>query len=625
MKNALLLTALLLGTASTARAASLAEGLPAGALLTLETKNAGGAIDRFSGLLASAVNGFVGGDEGGQMIGGFQQILKGSLGQEAVAGVFSVGNAGGTFSPELLAVSKVDKLSGEFFTSLMDSRKGARVGNYTFSRQGDTFAGMANGLVYVSTNKDLLMGYLGRLSGKAAPQLMNSSAYTVPRRATGPQELSLFLNFSATAKVIRGALGKAIMLPRLLSPIVDALDTLGQYAAGFTTTAAGLTAASAHAANAQGKDKPLYRILTDSTDFTVQDIIPADAESVVASACAPESGAYLGRWLTRLDLFDPLGFLSDSQLASHLERSGAWLGHECAQVTLAGGMKSGLDASNPLSSLDYTVTYQRVADMTAAQAQMPEYADSVNAAIAGASGSLKALLKDDLFGGMGQKLPGEMGAAAVAGGAAASSSLKMVDDMLGNLKMVYAFRGDYLITAFSRAALDTALDESAAPLAQDAGFMAAGINPLFSAGWTYAPNPADISGEELSAAILSGMGANGAMMDGQIDDMDTSDVDTAEITDAAAVAAVPATPGKSGKGRATTPQTGGMEDMTDMGDDMDMTFDDSAFGDGEMMSGVIGTVSDLMADLINRYDGQTVQSAVQGNVITSKSSVLYRW
>ncbi|CAM3695638.1 DUF3352 domain-containing protein [Deinococcus saxicola] len=617
MKNALLLTALLLGTASTARAASLSERLPAGALLTLETKNAGGAIDRFAGLLASAARSVVGEEQGGQMIGGFQQILKGSLGQEAVAGVFSVGNAGGTFSPELLAVSKVDKLSGEFFASLMDPKKGARVGEYTFSRQGNTFAGMANGLVYVSTDKDLLMGYLGRLSGKAAPRLMNSAAYTVPRRATGPQELSLFLNFSATAKVIRGVLGKELSLPRLLSPLVDALDTLGQYAAGFTTTAGGLTAASAHAANAQGRDRPLYRILTDSTDFTVQDIIPADAEAVVASACHPESGAYLGRWLTRVDLFDPLGFLTDSQLASHLERSGAWLGHGCAQVTLAGGMKSGLDVGNPLASLDYTVSYQRVADMTAAQAQMPEYADSVNAAIAGASKGLKKLLRDDLFGGMGRNLPGELGAAAVAGSAAASSSLNMVDAMLGNLKMVYAFRGDSLITAFSQKALDAALDESATPLAQDAGFLAAGIEPRFSAGWTYAPNPEDISGEELSRAIMSSMGAEDDRADDDTVDGGMDDMDTAAVAESAPVAAVPATLGKSGKGRAMTPHMPSTYKS-------EMTFGDS-FSDGEMMSGIVGTVSDLMADLINRYDGQTMQSAVQGNVITSKSNVLYRW
>ncbi|GGO27583.1 hypothetical protein [Deinococcus humi] len=608
MRNALILTALLLGTATTARAASLSEQLPAGALLTLETKNAGGAIDRFAGLLASAANSMTGGEEGGQMIAGFQQIVKGSLGQEAVAGVFSVGNAGSVFSPELLAVSRVDRLSGEFFSSLMEPTRGARVGNYTFSRQGETFAGMSNGLVYVSTNKDLLMGYLGRLSGKAAPRLMNSAAYTVPQRALGQQELSLFLNFSATAKVIRGALGKATMLPRLLSPVVDALDTLGQYVAGFTTRAGGLTATSAHAANAQGKDQPLYRILTDSTDFAVQDIIPADAENVVASACHRESGAYLGRWLTRVDLLDPLGFLTDSQLASHLERSAAWLGHECAQVTLAGGLKSGLTASDPLSGLKYSVTYQRVADMDAAKAQMPAYASSVNAAIAGVSDSLKGIIKDDALGSVGRSMPDGMGAAA-------SSSLKMVDDLLGQLNMVYAFRGDYLITAFSQTALEAALDESAGALAQDAGFIAAGINPRSSAGWTYAPNPQDVSGEEISKLMLSGLGS-GEMLD----EMDRADDDAAQMPEAPAVADVPAAPSRSGKGRAVSTGTNSTDDM-----DADMMFEDEGLSDGEMMSGMIGGVSDLMADLINRYDGQTVQRTVQGNVITSKSSVLYRW
>ena len=570
MRNAFFLTALLCGVSFTAHAVSLSEQLPAGALLTLETKNAGGAIDRFAGLLLSVASSVTGDEEGGQMIGGFQQILKGSLGHEAVAGVFSVGNAGGTFSPELLAVSRVDKLSGEFFSNLMEPKKGARVGNYTFSRQGRAFAGMSNGLVYVSTDKDLLMAYLGRLSGKAAPRLMNSVAYTAPQRAVGQQEMSLFLNFSATARVIRGALAKEIKLPRLLSPVVDALDTLGQYAAGFTTNAGGLTAASAHAANAQGKDQPLYRILTSSTDFAVQNVIPADAESVVASACHPESGAYLGRWLTRVDLFDPLGFLTDSQLASQLERSARYLGNECAQVTLAGGLRAGLDASNPLSGLNHTVTYRRVADMDAARAQMPAYASSVNAAIAGASDGLKTLLRDDALGDVGRSMPGGGSVAAAAGGAA-GSSLKMVDDLLGNLKMVYAFRDGYLITAFSQTALDAAVDDAAPALAQDAAFLAAGLNMKFSAGWTYAPNPADLSGEELSRAVLSGMGA-------------------------------------------------GDEDM-----EADTAAEDGAQNDGEIMSGMIGSVSDLMADLINRYDGQTVQRTVQGNVIASKAGVLYRW
>jgi hypothetical protein len=408
------------------------------------------------------------------------------------------------------------------------------------------FAGLSGGLVYFSTDKDLLMGYLGRLSGKSAPRLLNSLAYTVPTRSVGRQELSLFLNFSATAREIRSALAQAA-LPRLLSPVVDALDTLGQYAAGFSTTAGGLNAVSAQVANAQGKDQPLYRILTDSTDFAVQNIIPADAEAVRATACHPDSGAYLGRWLTRVDLLDPLGFLTDSQLAGHLERSARYLGHECAQVTLSGGLAAGLDP-NPRTGLSSAVTYRRVTDLAAARAHLPEYAASVNAAVAGASDSLKALIRNPA---------GDLGMGA-AGGAALNSSLKTVDDLLGDLRMVYGFRGDYLITAFSAAALNAALDEGAAPLAQDAGFRAAGLNTTSSAGWTYVRNPGDLSGAQVSAALP--------------DDLDAG-----------------------------------------------------AAGDGEMVAGQLAAAADLSADLINRYDGQTSQGTVRGNLITRTSSVRYRW
>ena len=121
----------------------------------------------------------------------------------------------------------------------------------------------------------------------------------------------------------------------------------------------------------------------------MQNIIPADAEGVVANACNPEGSAYLARWLTRLDLYEPLGFLTDSQLADHLEKSAHYLGHECAQVTLAGGYKASLNTARPLASLKYSVTYSKVQDMAAARAQMPELARDLNAAIAGARISLK--------------------------------------------------------------------------------------------------------------------------------------------------------------------------------------------------------------------------------------------
>ncbi len=73
---------------SGAQAASLTAQLPAGALLTLETRNAAPAFERLAGLLGRA---FGADEEMGETLQGVQAILADSLGQEAALGVFSVG------------------------------------------------------------------------------------------------------------------------------------------------------------------------------------------------------------------------------------------------------------------------------------------------------------------------------------------------------------------------------------------------------------------------------------------------------------------------------------------------------------------------------------------------------
>lgn len=492
----LLVTALLAATfSSSAHAAKLSSQLPAGALLTLETHDAGGAFDRLTGLVSSITKS-VGGKDGENAMAGIssmQQVLKSSIGKEAVVGLFAVGNAKQTFTPEVLAVTRVDEFSSEFFKSMLPQQAGAKVGSYPISRQNDMFVGQAKGLVYLSTNKTLLMNYLGRLSGNTAPRLINSPSYSTPTNAVGKQELSVFLNFSGMAKVARSQLSQ-IMLPRLLSPIVDAVDTLGSYSAGFTTTKQGLTALSAHAANNQGKDQPLYKVLTHTADFDVQNLIPASVESAVASACAPESSAYAARWLTRFDLLDPVGFLTDSQLSSYMEQSSRYLGDECAQVTLAGGMMSSFDSSNPLRSLDYSVTYQKVSDMAAAQAALPKYAASVNTAIAGVSKTLSTMMNQANLSGL-QKMDDSQSTMGAMMGMA--SSIKQINAALGHLKMVYVFKDGYLITAFSQKALTTALAENAPKLANDPKFMASGSNLSKAAGWQYAPAPQKVTSAQI--------------------------------------------------------------------------------------------------------------------------------
>ncbi|MFC4426849.1 hypothetical protein [Deinococcus navajonensis] len=487
--------------ATTQNATPLSAHLPAGALLTLETRNAGPAIDRLAGLVAGVLEDAGLDEEGpGEMLAGVSELLKDSVGRESVVGVFTVGRSGGRFSPEVLAVVRAGQASAGIVKAMLPGGKGARVGNYTFGRADDLFVGQSAGLVYASTDKALLMSYLGRLSGKTGPRLNTSVAYTTPTRPLGSQELSLYANFSAAAKVVRSEFAR-LGLPRLLSPLVDGLDTLGQYAGGLTTTAQGLTTRSAHAVNRQGKDQPLARLLTDTTDFAVQDILPANVEAVQASACAPEQGAYLGRWLTRLDLLEPFGFLTDSQLASHLERSGHYLGHECAQVALAGATQASLNAEDPLASLRRTVSYRRVTDQAAAQAHMPEYAASLNAAIGGLrstlgtglNGAVKGMLNRDEMNGLGPT--GMVGLGAAMGG------IQEVDQLLRDLKLVYGFRDGYLVTAWSDEALRAALDSSASTLGQRPAFQAADLNLSGVAGWRYQPDPADLTAEDLLGAM----------------------------------------------------------------------------------------------------------------------------
>lgn len=502
MKKLLTLTLLVSCLGATAHAASLSDQLPAGALLTFETHNAGPALDRFTGLLGGAMKNVMGDQQSRGMmssISGFEQILKSSIGKEAVAGVFSVGGGAQAFQPQLLAVTRVDEFSSEFFRSMIEKKAGAKVGVYPFVRQDGLFVGQAKGLVYIASDKTLLMNYLARLSGKAAPRLGSSPSYSVPSKAVGQQELSLFLNFSGMAKVARNQLAQ-IFLPRLLSPVVDAIDTLGSYSAGFSTNAQGLSAQSAHAANSSGKDQPLYRVLTHSTDFDVQTLIPASAENVVASACAPESSSYTARWLNRIDLFDPVGFLTDSQLSSYLEQSSRYLGDQCAQVTLAGRMMASLNTANTLQSLDYTVSYQKVSDMAAAQAALPKYAASVNTAIVGVSKTLNKMMNKANLSGLQGLATSELGMGAVAG---AASSVKQINALLGNLKMVYAFKDGYLVTAFSQKALTAALADNAPKLADNAKFVAASLNLSGSAGWQYARAPQKVTNTQIMKLLTA--------------------------------------------------------------------------------------------------------------------------
>lgn len=491
VKKALMLS-LLLG--STAGARSLSQHLPAGALATLETRGFGVTQARVMDVLGETLEALPG-DAAEALLEtreALQPVLDGSVNNEAVLGLFTVDRGAGPHHLEVLFVTRIKpEVLGDVKKLFPVPRATARVGQYGLARQGKTFVGLTGDLMYLSTDKALLTGYLGRLSGKAAPRLGTSASYAAPAVRAGEQELSAYLNFSAGARVIRGYFERKIGLPRLLSPIVNAVDTLGQWRGGFRSTEGGFSGTSVLVVNPAGKDAPLRTLLTHTRpEFQVQQVIAGGVDTVNVSACSPAGAQYTAHWLTRLDLLDITGFLSDSQLAAGLEAQSRYLGDECARVTLAGLKPTGTLRTSALAGLNALVMYQRVTDEEAARAHMPVFAASVNTALRGALEGLQGQLKR-----MGGTLEDESAAAALA------PLLDMLDPrQLDQFSLHYGFRDGYLVTAFSKAALQQALNAEDT-LADSPEFQAADLAQS-GAGFSWTPAPQEpFTGEGLLESL----------------------------------------------------------------------------------------------------------------------------
>ncbi|MFC6661236.1 hypothetical protein [Deinococcus multiflagellatus] len=171
-------------------------------------------------------------------------------------------------------------------------------------------------------------------------------------------------------------------------------------------------------------------------------------------------------------------------------------------MTLAGGTKAGLNQNDPLASLRYSVSYQRVTDQAAAEAHLPEYARSVNAAIQGVRANLKNVQDQTMkrvMGDMDEDMMAELGGAGLAGLGMMGESFKQLDTLLAGMKMVYGFRDGYLVTAWSDEALRAALREGGATLGQSAAFQGAGLTG--NAGFGFTPDLPALSGKDLMGSL----------------------------------------------------------------------------------------------------------------------------
>lgn len=475
---------------SSAQANRLIEYFPAGALATLELHQADAAIDRTGRLLSSVLSSFDEPDKQDGLANMFGAMAKEAVGEEAILGVFNVAG-----SPHFLASSKLT--NKEMFNMLFPELdtpshkyKTYRVNDYSFIRDEDNiYFGVKNDVFYISSNRYLLESYLNRLSGKKAPKLTKSVAYSRTMKHTKNEEFSMFLDFSATSKMLKGLLDD-IYLPRLLSPITEGLDTLGQMAFGMSSTEEGMETVSAHQPKWYGKDKALYQILTHTTDFEVQNIIPSDVESVRAFVCDPQINAYVGNWVSRFDLFDPTGFLMDSQLVNHMNKSSSYLGDECAQVMLNGGNTAAFTTIKPEEAFKHSVTLYKVADMEKAKKHMPLYAASFNKSIQ----QLNSSLQNNFSGILGSKLRGEIKKFDDI------ADIEIIQDLFGIFKMHYAFKGDYLIIANGPEAIEKVLKADNF-LSDDSQFREENLKTEGVGGWSYERDFEDITTEQLDVFI----------------------------------------------------------------------------------------------------------------------------
>ena len=86
------------------------------------------------------------------------------------------------------------------------------------------------------------------------------------------------------------------------------------------------------------------------------------------------------------------------------------------------------------------------------------------------------------------------------------TQLDTLKKSLGKLKFVYAFRGDYVVTAYSEQALAAALADCEI-LADDADFMAADLNVQGVSAWQYGRAPEELT----SDAFLKALNASGQL------------------------------------------------------------------------------------------------------------------
>ncbi len=228
------------------------------------------------------------------------RTMIGSIRDVAVS-AYSVGG-----NPEFLAVVRMtpkNLIVNAFTKSFNDAIKRTnakdklREGNYLAALGDGMAAGIGNNIFYISSNSDVLRGYLKRLNGQVLPVIVNNPTYQAVNNGIGDGFFKTMIHYSAIAQLLQ----RDKTVPK---NILTVLKTLNASAGVSSIVADGVETRSLSQLNPNGGDVALYKLLTYApAKLELLQDLPSTAPS--ASVFATDTNGwldYLQTWLPELEL-----------------------------------------------------------------------------------------------------------------------------------------------------------------------------------------------------------------------------------------------------------------------------------------------------------------------------------
>jgi hypothetical protein len=228
------------------------------------------------------------------------RTMIGSI-RDVAAAAYSVNG-----NPEFLAVIRMtpkNLIVNAFTNSFNDAIKNTspkqklREGNYLATLSDGMAAGIGNNIFYISSNSDVLRGYLRRLNGQVLPVVVNNPTYQAVNASIGDGFLKYMVNYSAVAQLLQ----RDQTMPKNILAILKTINASGSTS---SIVADGLETRSLVQLNPNGGDTALYKLLTYAPEkLELPQDLPSTAPS--ASVFATDTNGwldYLQTWLPEMDL-----------------------------------------------------------------------------------------------------------------------------------------------------------------------------------------------------------------------------------------------------------------------------------------------------------------------------------